>query len=317
MIISVTKLHFRQILFRFALLLILSLWATSAVQATEFFANDDLIGTITSYAVQPNDNLYKIAQQHDVGIVKLLAANPGIDPLKLKVGKILTLPTAHILPDAPRDGIVINLAELRLFYFADIDHVFSFPIGVGKEGSQTPQGTTTVIRKKQNPIWTPPASIRAENPELPEQVLPGPDNPLGNFALYLGWPSYLIHGTNVPNSVGKRTSHGCIRLFPEDIEALFGLIEDGTEVTVVNQPYKLGWQGDTLYLEIAPIQPIDLITGNLHFVQDNNQMIYTAIASAATFTTEINWDVVANAIQHGSGLPVAIGTKQYSNANLN
>ena len=167
----------------------------------------------------------------------------------------IVLPTAHLLPEAPREGIVINLPEMRLYYFAEAEQQpETYPIGIGREGWTTPTGTSRIVRKAEAPSWYPPDSIRAERPELPAVVEPGEDNPLGSHALYLDWPAYLIHGTNRPWGIGRRISSGCIRMYPEDIVSLFERVPVNTPVTVVDQPVKLGWIGGDLYLEAHPTQ---------------------------------------------------------------
>lgn len=206
------------------------------------------------------DTLMDIARRYDLGFVELRAANPGIDPWHAGEGREIVLPTLHLEPSVGADAgarrsIVVNLAEMRLYLFRGPGvPAMSFPIGIGREGWETPTGTTTIVQKRRNPTWVPPASIRARDPRLPAQVPPGPNNPLGAFALNLGWPSYVIHGTNKPDGVGRRVSHGCLRLYPEDIERLFDLVEVGTPVTIIDQPVKLAWLGDALYLEVHPSQ---------------------------------------------------------------
>ncbi|HUZ74195.1 MAG TPA: L,D-transpeptidase family protein [Stellaceae bacterium] len=214
----------------------------------------DLIGIPTVFQTREEDTLLDIARAYDLGYVEIRAANPGIDPWLPGAGRVLSLPTQHLLPDAPHRGIVINLAELRLYYFPPKGEPRTFPIGIGGEGKETPVGRTEIVRKQTHPTWFPTASERAEDPDLPTMVPPGPDNPMGDFALYLGWPGYAIHGSNKPYSIGRRDSSGCIRMYPEDIETLFKLVGPGTQVTVVDQPVKLGWSAGELYLEIHPDQ---------------------------------------------------------------
>ncbi|HEX7966649.1 MAG TPA: L,D-transpeptidase family protein [Stellaceae bacterium] len=214
----------------------------------------ELIGIPTIYVTRQSDTLLDIARAYDLGYVEVRAANPGIDPWLPGAGKVLTLPTQNGLPDSPRRGIVINLAELRLYYFPVAGDPLSFPIGIGREGWETPVGRTRVAKKRVHPVWVPTASEHEENPELPASVGPGPDNPMGDYALYLGWVGYAVHGTNRPYSVGRRGSHGCIRLYPEDIEILFHAVAAGTPVTVVDQPAKVGWSAGELYLEVHPTQ---------------------------------------------------------------
>ena len=199
-----------------------------------------------------------IARRFNVGYEEMVRANPGVDPWLPGVGREVVVPTRFILPNAARKGIVINLAAMRLWYFeprkaGEPQVVHTDPIGIGRVGWATPLGTTKVSRKKKDPTWRPSAAVRKEHAENDDPVdavvPPGPDNPLGNRALYLAWPSYLVHGTNKPYGVGIRSSHGCIRLYPEDILQLFELAPVGTQVQVVNQPFLFGWHDGKLYLQ--------------------------------------------------------------------
>lgn len=229
-------------------------WPIEAGHAATFVPDGDLLGHVGDDVAGPGNELADVARRHDLGFVELRAANPAIPATDIAAGIRIVVPTAHLLPDAPRRGIVINLAELRLFYFPpDGGPVRTFPISIGRSGLETPTGQTFVVRKQANPTWYPPPSIRAENPKLPRAVGPGPNNPLGAFAVYLDWPRFLLHGTNRPASIGRRVSHGCIRLYPEDIAELFRLVAVGTPVTVVDQPVKLGRNaaGD-LFMEVHP-----------------------------------------------------------------
>ncbi|MGO8919085.1 MAG: L,D-transpeptidase family protein [Stellaceae bacterium] len=213
-----------------------------------------LVGIATRYVTREQDTLLDIAHAYDVGYVEMRAANPGIDPWLPGAGRELVVPTQHLLPDAPRRGIVINLAELRLYYFPDKGEPRSFPIGIGGEGKETPLGRTRIAARRPHPVWVPTASEHAEDPDLPPAIGPGPDNPMGDYALYLGWKGYAVHGTNKPYSIGRRDSHGCIRLYPEDIDWLYRTVAVGVPVTVVDQPAKVGWSGGELYLEVHPTQ---------------------------------------------------------------
>jgi L,D-transpeptidase ErfK/SrfK len=214
----------------------------------------DVIGIPTIYVTQQSDTLLDVARTYDLGFVEVRAANPGVDPWLPGAGRELTLPTQFVLPAGRRRGIVINLAELRLYYFPSKGEPRSFPVGIGREGFETPVGSTRVARKRVHPVWIPTAGEHEENPDLPASVGPGPDNPMGDYALYLGWSGYAVHGTNRPYSIGRRGSHGCIRLYPEDIEVLFRLASIGEPVTVVDQPAKVGWAAGQLYLEVHPEQ---------------------------------------------------------------
>ena len=221
-------------------------------------AQGDLIGRVQVTTAVHADTFVDLSRRFNVGYEELVRANPGIDPWLPGEGRRIVLPTAFILPNAPREGVIINVAAMRLFYFpkpqaGEPQTIYTFPIGIGRVGWKTPEGTTKIVRKAKNPIWRPGAGVRAEHREngeiLPAVVPAGPDNPLGTRAMYLGWPSYLIHGTNKPAGVGLRSSHGCIRLFPEDVELLYEMVKPGEKVTVVNQPFVFGWQGDVLHLQ--------------------------------------------------------------------
>lgn len=212
-----------------------------------------IVGQLGFYITRYEDTLLEVGRRFSLGFVELVAANPGVDPWVPGEGRRLILPTAHIVPDAPHAGIVINITEMRMYYFDSQDRPpKTFAIGVGREGWGTPIGATRIVRKMADPTWYPPASIRAENPALPGAVPPGPANPLGAFALYLGVPGYLIHGTNKPYGVGRRVSHGCLRMYPEDIAYLFEAVPVGTPVTIVEQQAKFAWYDGELYVEIHP-----------------------------------------------------------------
>lgn len=288
------------------ILLILAYCSVRPLRAATFTLESDVVGEITHYTVKEKDNLYEIARRHDIGIVELLSANPGIDPWMPEVGTKLTITSTHVLPPGPRKGIVVNLSELRLFYFVDDRTVMTFPIGIGRDGWETPIGTTKIVLKRKNPAWIPPTSIREENPDLLEIVPAGPDNPLGAYALNIDWPGYVIHGTNRPYGIGKRSSHGCIRLYPEDIEALFKVADIGTKVTIIDTPYKLGWRGKDLFLEITPTQQqSDAIAKYRRPFPVSVPELYDAILEAAG-DAEINWYEVEKTIERRDGVPTII-----------
>ena len=212
-----------------------------------------LVGQPGVHFVAQGETLLDIARDNNLGILEVMAANPGADPWTPEAGSLIVLSTARILPHAPERDIVINLAERRLYFFGDgAADIRSWPIGVGRLTYTTPLGETRIVKKEVDPVWRPTPEMRAEDPSLPEAVPACPANPLGRFALYLGWPQYLIHGTNRPWGIGRRVSRGCIRLYPEGIAELFGLVEVGMKVTVVDQPAKLAWHNERLYLEIHP-----------------------------------------------------------------
>jgi L,D-transpeptidase ErfK/SrfK len=233
--------------------------------ATHVFPYDPqatgVVGTLQATIAREEDTLFDIARRFNLGFDEVANANPGVDPWLPRAGTRVLLPTQFVLPDAPHEGVVVNLAALRLFYFPKAAKgaqrvVMTTPIGIGMVGWATPEGTTSIVSKRKDPYWTPPASVRkehaAEGDILPARVPPGPDNPLGAFAMNLGWPSYLMHGTNKPAGVGMRASHGCIRLYPEDIATLFPQLPIGTRVTVVNQPLLSRVQDGQLYLQSFP-----------------------------------------------------------------
>ncbi|MCC7259671.1 MAG: L,D-transpeptidase family protein [Alphaproteobacteria bacterium] len=267
-----------------------------------------MVGEIPPYRAGRDDNLYALSRRNDVGIVEMLSANPGIDPWMPRVGTAITIPTRFVLPPVPREGIVINLAELRLYYYPTDATVMTFPIGIGQEGWQTPTGATKIVKKRKDPEWRPPASIRAQKPELPEVVPAGPDNPMGAFALNLGWPSYAIHGTNRPYGIGRRSSHGCIRMYPEDIATLFAEVKEGTPVTVVDVPYKLGWYKDTLWLEVSPTQEqSDEIAQYMQPAHMSIPELYDAITAATEgYDAKINWYIAETVATQRTGVPTGI-----------
>jgi L,D-transpeptidase ErfK/SrfK len=220
--------------------------------------HDDVVGEVQVTFIGKEDTLSDIARRFDVGYEEIVRANPGVDPWIPRVGSEVVVPTQFVLPLAERKGIVVNIAAMRIYYFPPVKPgekqvVYTHPIGIGKVGWSTPEGTTKIVAKEKDPVWRPTASIIAEHKKngdiLPAVVPAGPDNPLGNRKFTLGWPSYLIHGTNKPYGVGLRSSHGCMRLYPEDVLKLFDMVPVGTQVTVVNQPFVFGWHRDELYLQ--------------------------------------------------------------------
>ncbi len=214
----------------------------------------EVFGSICHRSVLPGESLIELARQFDLGWNEMEAANPGLDPFVPTPGADLTLPTAWILPRAAAAGrVVVNLSEMRLYHFPKAPGpAMTFPVGIGTEGWSTPVGTFHVIQKQVNPAWYPPASIRREEPDLPAVVPPGPDNPLGTHALRLDKGSILIHGTDAPFGVGRRASHGCLRLYPEDIPVLFERVPVGTEVRIVREPVKVGVRAGRVYVEVHP-----------------------------------------------------------------
>lgn len=222
---------------------------------------DSVIGEIQYVETRFEDTLLDIGRKYGIGYEEIAAANPGVDPWVPGAGTRIMIPSRFILPDAPREGIVVNIAEHRLYYFpkpteGEPATVQTYPVSVGKMDWKTPLGVTRVVDKRARPTWYPPESVRAEHAAqgrfLARAIPPGPDNPLGEYAMRLGIPggAYLIHGTNNPRGVGMQVTHGCIRMFPEDIEYVFQQVPVQTTVRILHQPSKMGWLGNTLYLEV-------------------------------------------------------------------
>jgi L,D-transpeptidase ErfK/SrfK len=268
----------------------------------------DLSGRLAFHTARRDDTLVDLAVRYAVGYVELLAANPGIDPWVPPQGARLVIPGAHLLPSGPREGIVVNMGELRLYWYEPGLRPRSYPIGVAREGFATPRGSTRVTAKRERPTWVLGPSARRDHPELGASVPPGPDNPLGEHALYLGWPSYLIHGTNEPAGVGRHSSRGCIRLYPQHIAELFARVRIGTPVRVVDEPVKLGWIGGQLYLEVHPDakQAVQLDeTG--HFDPEAPRGLRERVKKAAgAAAARLDWAQVERAGRERTGVPVAI-----------
>ncbi|HET8691483.1 MAG TPA: L,D-transpeptidase family protein [Steroidobacteraceae bacterium] len=287
-----------------------------------FVAPDqDVIGQVQVTHSRQEDTFADIARRFNVGYQELVRANPGVDPWLPGEGTEIVLPTEFILPDAPREGIVLNLAQMRLYYFPKPKkghegpiEVVTHPVGIGKVGWATPEGSTKIVSHVKDPTWTPPASVRKEHAKegdiLPPTVPPGPDNPLGRHMMRLGWPSYLMHGTNKPPAVGMRASAGCVRLYPEDIALLYDAAPDGTKVTVVNQPVLLGWQGDRLLVQAY--EPLvddkrdwsDVPKALRPKIRKPKSALWKRIAE---HEKEIDWAAVQAAASRPRGIAFAVG----------
>jgi L,D-transpeptidase ErfK/SrfK len=268
-----------------------------------------IVGLTGIHFVEREDTLLDIARAHGLGILELMAANPGVDPWIPDEGRRILLPLWRILPDAPERGIVINLAERRLYFFGDSQgHVQSWPIGIGRLAFTTPLGRSRIARKTTEPTWRPTQATRADNPKLPAAVPPGPDNPMGHFALYLGWPQYAIHGTNRPWGIGRRVSRGCIRLYPENIETLYGQVVVGTPVTVVDQVAKLAWDYDKLYLEVHPSRAqLDALEETGSFpVRPIDGLMALIIKAVEDKPIRLDFEAIFRAERERRGMPVII-----------
>lgn len=262
-----------------------------------------------------------LARTYNLGYEELRHANPDVDHWLPGEDTPVYLPTQSLLPDAPREGIVLNLPSMRLLYFdrltVSVDGqpeerrtVTSHPVGIGREGWATPIGQATVTQKARDPVWYPPASVRAEHEALgdplPSIVQAGPDNPLGRFAIGLSMPGYLIHGTNKPSGVGMRVSHGCIRLYPEDIEALFDRVPSGTPVTIVDQPVLAGWHDDELYLEVH--RP--LVEDTRDLLAEATLRLEAALTERDDLDVVVNEALVARIVDERRGMPFPVLGRQ-------
>jgi len=274
-------------------------------------AEFDLIGMTRVVEALREDTLIDIARRYGIGQEAMLRANPQVDRWLPGEGAKVTIPSRYILPPPPRSGLVLNLPEMRLYYFprpqpGQPAEVQTYPIGIGRMDWTTPLGETKVVAKDEDPSWHPPKSIRAEHAAagdpLPLVVPPGPDNPLGRHALRLGISGYLIHGTNKVFGVGMRVSHGCIRMLPEDIAMLFSQVAVGTPVRIINQPVKAGWHGDKLYLEVHP--PMEEETaGNESLLDAAIEAIDGALARRMG---DVDRLAVLEAVVEKSGVPTVV-----------
>lgn len=267
-----------------------------------------MIGEVTTTKVRAGDTLMDIMRRHNLGYDEIVAANPGVDTWIPAEDSEVVLPTAHILPEAPHEGLVLNLPEQRLYYFHTDGRIQSFAIGIGAEGKGTPLGRTTVVRKQKDPTWYVPKSILKEEPDHEKIVRPGPDNPLGKHALYLKWPGYLIHGTNLPDAIGRRASHGCINMYPEGVAYLFDHVGIGTGVTVVDQLAKFATIDGQLFLQTHMSgKQADQIEESGKFDGEKIPNLATLVEKAAgEMKDRIDWDAVKTAEEKRDGIPARI-----------
>jgi L,D-transpeptidase ErfK/SrfK len=298
--------------------------STSRAGGAEFLIpenGDNVVGTITTAIAQHEDTLLDIGRRFGVGYEEIIAANPGIDPWLPGEGTEILIPARFVLPDAPRQGIVVNLPEHRLYYYPPVKaderpKVITYPISTGKMDWKTPIGVTRIASKQEKPNWYPPASVLAEHEArgdpLPKVVPPGPDNPLGEHAMRLAIPSgaYLIHGTNRPAGVGMQVTHGCIRMFPEDIAELYGFAPVNTRVNLIDQPTKLGWLRGTLYMERSP-----LLEGGADPGPEEYERLreYVEVISERR-PVDVDWDRVEHAFRTQSGVPAPVSAPKPSGA---
>lgn len=298
------------------LALALSLLAAAVPAGAERFPlpadGSDVIGEVRADVAGEGDTLLDIARRHGLGYEEITNANPGVDPWLPGAGTPVVIPKRKLLPRVPREGIVINLPEHRLYWFpapapGEAPVVWTFPVSIGKMDWKTPLGRTTIVSKVRNPTWTPPQSVRDEHAKrgdiLPPVVPAGPDNPLGQYAMRLGIPggAYLIHGTNRPAGVGMQVTHGCMRLYPEDIEQLFGMVSVNTPVLIVNQPYKWGWHEGELLVEVHPPLKEDAVEPPT--LTDLTRLI---VEATAALPRAIDWAAAESAWRETRGIPAVV-----------
>jgi len=287
----------------------------------------DVIGAMSTVAARYEDTLLDIARRHGLGYEDIVRANPDVDTWVPGEGTEVVLPTRFVLPAGPRRGVVLNLAEYRMYYYPEPKdgepaYVMTYPISIGRMDWETPLGMTKVISKVRNPAWYPPESVREEHAAdgrpLGRIVPPGPDNPLGEFAMRLGLPGYLIHGTNRPAGVGMRVTHGCVRMFPEDIEYVFSQIGVNTPVRIINEPVKIGWEGERLVMEVHPVLEIVLPESAEDSAEVDTAEEIVA-KDALTYVTEqfiaatgerpgqLDWNLAESIVEKSDGVPITVG----------
>jgi L,D-transpeptidase ErfK/SrfK len=277
-------------------------------------SGETLFGELQTIKTQPSDTLLDLARKFSLGYEEMTRVNPGIDPWLPGEGANVLLPLQRILPAGVRKGIVVNLAEHRLYYFipdadGQVRRVLTFPVSIGKMDWRSPLGATRIIDKRANPVWIPGPGVRAEHAArgdpLPKVVPAGPDNPLGAFAMRLaiGGGSYLIHGTNNPAAVGMAVTHGCIRMYPEDIEKLFPLVPVGTPVVLLNEPVKILFHRGEVWMEVHP--PVD--AEGVTTAPDAAALEQRLSALLGSSPAAIHWSAAKNALSEARGVPTLIG----------
>jgi L,D-transpeptidase ErfK/SrfK len=303
-------------------------------------AGQDVIGAISTMVASHDDTLVDIARRHGLGYQDIVRANPTVNVWVPGEGTEIVLPNRFVLPPGPRTGLVLNLAEYRMYYYPRPQEgqpavVHTYPMSIGRMDWETPLGRTQIVAMAKNPAWYPPQSVRdehaADGDPLPRVVPPGPANPLGTRALRLGLPGYLIHGTNRPAGVGMRVSHGCVRMFPEDIEFLFERISVKTAVRIVNVPVKVGWDGEALVAEVHPLleepqrlnnetaEHIESLDADLQIPKPEKpgknpltHMTEQFIVATSERAGQLDWNKVEALVERADGIPdiVGVGIKE-------
>jgi len=269
------------------------------------------LGKNETYKIHEEDTLLDISRYFNLGYIEIVSANPDIDAWVPGLGREVNLPFFKLLPRTDeQEGIIVNLAQMRMYFFKEKGQPpVTFPIGIGREGLQTPVGKTTIVRKTANPTWSPTDRMREEKPWLPKVVPAGPSNPLGLHALYLGWPTFLMHGSNKPWAIGRRVSSGCMRMYPTNIKELYETVPVGTKVTVVNQPILVAEIDGKLYLEVHPSlsQSNDIEMKGTFTPKGLDDGIKKVITDAAgDAAPKIKWDIVKQVMLERRGYPIQI-----------
>lgn len=296
-----------QLKFKYIVFLLILIGTTTVFGLTfSIPKNSNIVGKIQTTTAQNNLSLGEIGRQFDLGVYEMIEANPNLNPWAPQPGATVIIPTEFILPPGKRQGIIINLAEMRIYYFHPHENkVSTHPIGIGRKGWNTPLGNAHITQKRELPYWQPPISIQQEHinrgTPLPKIVPPGPDNPLGKFAMRLSIPGYLIHGTNRPGGIGVRSTSGCIRLFPEDIKELYPKISLGTPVKIIHAPYKFGYRGHNIFLEAH--QPL---SDHYHAHENKLSLLKQALEEAVLENYPINWQEVEQKSTKFIGYPVLL-----------
>jgi L,D-transpeptidase ErfK/SrfK len=268
-------------------------------------------GALTTYVIEPGDTLLDIARHFDLGYNEIVSANPGVDAWLPPPGEVIVIPTEFVLPEGPHQGLVVNIPEMRLYYYRDGGSLTTYPVGLGRDDWQTPQGSFKIIGKTENPTWVIPESIRAEHIRErndPRTFIPGgdPDNPLGPYRLELSMPMYRLHGTNVPWGVGMHVSHGCIRFYNEDIAVLFHEVRVGTPGDFVYEPVKMGVRDGIKYVEVHP-DVYGLRSDLLHEAD--------TVLQRRGWQNDIDRGRLEKALREQSGLPVVISRELIQQAD--
>ena len=299
--------------------LVLTIFSLKAYALTFALPNTDdtVVGRTRIINTIDNMDITDYGVKYQIGYLEFKESNRNFNIDNLHEGEQLVVPNKYILPDAPHEGTVINLPELRVYYYPkDKNEVLTFPVGIGREGADTPVVETTIIAKYVKPNWIPPKVARdialKEGIVLPKMIPPGPDNPLGEYAMRFSFldkktisPTYLMHGTNDPSGVGKRSSAGCIRMYPNDMKELFQLIKIGDKVTIINKFAKAGWKGDKLYLEVhSPIDKKDKLVSYNDIIYEVSKIL---IKQTRVKLAQINWNKVITVAKKQNGIPEVVG----------